>query len=90
MHVESVDGFDPEHREIGAHRGPRPTGPRRSTASQCNAIYAIARVAGVNLGDYLTCSRGREQSDDKQGSGRYRKASEGRQDRRDSLLHRTG
>jgi hypothetical protein len=37
----------------GAHHGARNAGPRRSTPSQCKAIYAIARANGVHLGDYL-------------------------------------
>ena len=37
----------------GSHRTSRDAGPRRSTASQCKAIYAIARANGVSLGDYL-------------------------------------
>jgi hypothetical protein len=37
----------------GGNGGPRDAGPRRSTASQCKAIYAIARAHGVHLGDYL-------------------------------------
>jgi hypothetical protein len=37
----------------GGHHGARDAGPRRSTSSQCKAIYAIARANGVHLGDYL-------------------------------------
>jgi hypothetical protein len=37
----------------GAYRGSGNAGPRRSTPSQCKAIYAIARANGIHLGDYL-------------------------------------
>ena len=46
-------GDRPATNGNGAYRGSRDAGPRRSTASQCKAIYAIARAAGVSLGDYL-------------------------------------
>ena len=46
-------GDPPAANGHGTYPGPRDAGPRRSTASQCKAIYAIARAAGVSLGDYL-------------------------------------
>jgi hypothetical protein len=50
---EHPAGDRPAANGNGAHRGSPAAGPRRSTASQCKAIYAIARANGIHLGDYL-------------------------------------
>jgi hypothetical protein len=46
-------GERPAMNGAGENHASRDACPRRSTASQCKAIYAIARAAGVSLGDYL-------------------------------------
>jgi hypothetical protein len=46
-------GDRPAANGTGGCSGPPDTGPRRATAGQCNAIYAIARAHGIDLGDYL-------------------------------------
>jgi hypothetical protein len=46
-------GDRPAANGNGAQHGPREAASRRSTASQCKALHAIARAHGINLGDYL-------------------------------------
>jgi hypothetical protein len=46
-------GDRPPANGNGVHHSQRDAGPRRSTASQCKALHAIARAHDVHLGDYL-------------------------------------
>ena len=46
-------GDGPVTNDNGYHRGSSAGSVRRSTASQCKALYAIAHAHRINLADYL-------------------------------------